>query len=29
LRQPGGFGRDIEAFLLNPHDKPGTHGAGP
>src|SRR5580704_3603192 len=22
LRQLGGFGRNIEAFLLNPHDKP-------
>ena len=27
LRQPGGFGRNIEALRLNAHNNPGAHGA--
>ncbi len=29
LRQPGGFGRNIEALRLNAHKNPGAHGGGP
>ncbi len=29
LRQPGGFGRNIETFLLDPHEQLGRHAFTP